>query len=43
MIGDPTTWALVVAASFAGAVVGGVGGFGTGVILTAVLVPIIGV
>jgi len=33
----------VLAASFAGAVVGGIGGFGTGVILTAVLVPLIGV
>lgn len=43
MIPDPATWALVLFASFAGAVVGGIGGFGTGVVLTAVLVPIVGV
>lgn len=40
---DATQWALVLLSAFAGAVVGGIGGFGTGVILTAVLVPILGV
>lgn len=43
MIADAASWALVVGAAFVAAVVGGVGGFGTGVILTAVLVPMIGV
>ncbi len=43
MIVDPAQWAWVLAASFAGAVIGGIGGFGTGVILTAVLVPLLGV
>jgi uncharacterized membrane protein YfcA len=40
---DPLQWLLVLGAAFAGAVVGGLGGFGTGVILTVVLVPILGV
>ena len=40
---EPLQWLLVLGASFVGAVVGGIGGFGTGVILTAVLVPILGV
>ncbi len=40
---DFSQWLIVLLASFAGAVVGGIGGFGTGVILTAVLVPILGV
>ncbi len=40
---EPLQWLLILGASFAGAVVGGIGGFGTGVILTAVLVPILGV
>ena len=40
---DTAQWALVLLSAFAGAVVGGIGGFGTGVILTAVLVPILGV
>lgn len=40
---DLAQWLLVLGAAFAGAVVGGIGGFGTGVILTAVLVPILGV
>lgn len=43
MIPDTGTWLLVIGASFAGAVIGGIGGFGTGVILTAVLVPVVGV
>ena len=43
MIVDPLQWLLVLGAAFAGAVVGGLGGFGTGVILTVVLVPILGV
>jgi len=34
---------IVIAAAFGGAVIGGIGGFGTGVILTAVLAPLIGV
>jgi len=37
------TLAWVLLASFGSAIVGGVGGFGTGIILTAVLVPLIGV
>lgn len=36
-------WPLVTAAAFVGALIGGIGGFGTGVILTAVLVPLLGV
>ncbi|MEK9776987.1 MAG: sulfite exporter TauE/SafE family protein [Quisquiliibacterium sp.] len=43
MIHDPQTWMIVILAAFGGAIVGGVGGFGTGVILTAVLAPLIGV
>ncbi len=43
MIPDAPTTLLVIGAAFAGAVVGGIGGFGTGIILTAVLVPVIGV
>ena len=43
MVTDASTWVLVISASFVGAVIGGVGGFGTGVILTAVLMPLIGV
>ena len=43
MIPDLQTTLLVIGAAFAGAVVGGIGGFGTGIILTAVLVPVIGV
>ncbi len=43
MISDPALLAGVLAAAFASAVLGGVGGFGTGIVLTAVLVPIIGV
>jgi uncharacterized membrane protein YfcA len=37
------TLAWVLLASFGSAIVGGVGGFGTGIILTAVLLPLIGV
>lgn len=40
---DSVTLAWVLLAAFGSAIVGGMGGFGTGVILTAVLVPIIGV
>lgn len=40
---DPVTLAWVLLAAFGSAIVGGMGGFGTGVILTAVLIPIIGV
>ncbi len=43
MIADPLLWLWVLGAAFAGSVVGGIGGFGTGVILTAVLVPLLGV
>jgi uncharacterized protein len=43
LIADPFTWALVLCAAFIGAVIGALGGFGTGVILTAVLAPIIGI
>ena len=43
MIPEPATFALVLLASFAGSVIGGIGGFGTGVVLVAVLVPIVGV
>lgn len=43
MIVDAGQWALVLGAAFAGAVLGGMGGFGTGVILAVVLVPILGV
>lgn len=40
---EPATFAWVLLAAFGSAVIGGMGGFGTGVILTAVLVPLIGV
>lgn len=43
MIADATTLAWVLLAAFGSAVLGGVGGFGTGIILTAVLLPLIGV
>lgn len=43
IVHDPAVWALVLAASFVGAVIGGVGGFGTGILLTAVLTPLLGV
>jgi uncharacterized membrane protein YfcA len=43
VIADPGQWLLVLAAAFTGALVGGIGGFGSGVILAAVLVPILGV
>ncbi|HLS87221.1 MAG TPA: sulfite exporter TauE/SafE family protein [Burkholderiales bacterium] len=43
MLLDAPTLAAVAALALAAAVVGGVGGFGTGVILTAALVPLIGV
>ena len=43
MLLDAPTLAAVAAIGLAAAVVGGVGGFGTGVILTAALVPLIGV
>ena len=43
MIADPAIFAWVLVAAFGSAIVGGMGGFGTGVILTAVLIPIIGV
>ena len=43
MISDPTTLAWVLFAAFGSAVIGGMGGFGTGIILTAVLIPLIGV
>jgi len=39
---DPATTALVALVAAAGAVVGAIGGFGTGIILTAALVPLIG-
>jgi hypothetical protein len=40
---DPASLALVAALGIVAAVVGGVGGFGTGIILTAALAPLIGV
>jgi len=40
---DPPTLAAVAALALGAAVIGGMGGFGTGVILTAALVPLIGV
>lgn len=43
MLIDPATLAWVGVVAFAAAIVGGLGGFGTGVILTAVLIPVIGV
>lgn len=43
MLIDPATMTWVGIVAFAAAVIGGLGGFGTGVILTAVLIPIVGV
>ncbi len=43
MITDAWQIAAVLAAAFGSAIIGGVGGFGTGIILTAVLAPIIGI
>jgi uncharacterized protein len=40
---EPPTLAAVAALAFGAAIIGGIGGFGTGVILTAALVPVIGV
>jgi uncharacterized protein len=40
---EPPTLAAVAALAFGAAIIGGMGGFGTGVILTAALVPVIGV
>lgn len=40
---EPVVLGWVLFAAFASAILGGIGGFGTGVILTAVLVPLIGV
>ena len=37
------TLALILAAAFASAIIGGMGGFGTGIILTAALTPILGI
>ncbi len=42
MLLDPVTTGYVATAAMGAAVVGAVGGFGTGVVLTAVLVPLIG-
>lgn len=42
MLLDPVTLAAVALLAAAAAVVGGIGGFGTGIILTAALVPLIG-
>ncbi|MEO8158536.1 MAG: sulfite exporter TauE/SafE family protein [Betaproteobacteria bacterium] len=43
MLIDTVTMAWVGVVAFVAAVIGGLGGFGTGVILTAVLIPIVGV
>ena len=43
MLLDPLTLAAVAALALGAAVIGGVGGFGTGIILTAALTPLIGV
>lgn len=43
MLLDPTTLAAVAALALGAAVVGGIGGFGTGAILTSALAPLIGV
>jgi uncharacterized protein len=40
---DSTRLAWVLLAAFGSAILGGVGGFGTGIILTAVLIPLVGV
>jgi len=37
------TLALILAAAFASAIIGGMGGFGTGIILKAALTPILGI
>lgn len=42
MLLDPVTLAAVALLAAAAAVIGGIGGFGTGIILTAALVPLIG-
>ncbi len=42
MLLDPGTLALVALVAAGGAVIGAVGGFGTGIVLTAALVPLIG-
>ncbi len=39
---DAATFAMVAVAAFLSSIVGGVGGFGTGIILTALLAPILG-
>ena len=39
----PATLALIAFATFASAIIGGMGGFGTGIMLTAVLTPILGI
>ena len=38
-----TTLALILAVSFGSAIIGGMGGFGTGIMLTAALTPILGI
>ena len=43
MLLDPTALAIVAALGAIAAIVGGMGGFGTGIILTAALAPFIGV
>ena len=43
MLIDAGTTAWVAVIAFFAAVIGGLGGFGTGIILTAVLIPIVGV
>ena len=43
MLLDPTALALVAALGCIAAIIGGMGGFGTGIILTAALAPFIGV
>jgi uncharacterized membrane protein YfcA len=43
LLADGSSLAIVAALGIAGAVVGGIGGFGTGIILTAGLAPLIGV
>ena len=43
MLLDPFTLAAVAALALGAAVIGGIGGFGTGIILTAALTPLIGV
>lgn len=43
MLVGPAELAWVLVAAFASAIIGGLGGFGTGIVLTAVLAPIIGI